>query len=133
MSSFEKRYLNPDRGFTHVVEVRGDHRTIYVSGQIGWVPGAEEPAIGLPEQADQAFANLARHLSDAGASADDVIKLTVYVKDLDPTKIRAIAGAQKKELPTSKLPAATWVGVTSLVHPDLLVEVEAIATVASDA
>ena len=133
MANFEKRHLNPDRGFTHVVEVRGPHRTIYVSGQVGWEPGAESPAIGLPEQAELAFANLARHLADAGASADDVVKLTVFVKDLDPTKIRAIAGAQKKQLASTELPAATWVGVTSLVHPDLRVEVEAIATVAIEA
>ena len=70
-------------------------------------------------------------LEAAGAKVDDVIKLNVYVKDLDPPKTQVVGQAKAKYFTQGDQPASTWVGITSLVHPQLLVEVEAIAVISS--
>lgn len=128
----EKEFLNPSRGFTHVVTVRsGDSKTIYVSGQVGWEEGQSSPAADLPQQAAIAFRNLAHQLESAGASRFDVIKLNVFIKDIDPDKVRIVGQAQAEHFALDPPPAATWVGVTGLVRPQLLVEIEAIAVVAA--
>jgi len=126
----EKEFLNPSRGFTHVVTVRsGDAKTIYVSGQVGWEEGQPAPATDLAEQAAVAFRNLAQQLEAAGASRSDVVKLNVFIKEIDPDKVRVVGRAQAEHFALDPPPAATWVGVTGLVRPQLLVEIEAVAVV----
>ena len=70
--------------------------------------------------------------SRRGASLDDVVKTTVFIKNIDPDKVRTAGGAQAKAFSADKYPASTWVGVTGLVDPRLEIEVEATAVVAVD-
>jgi len=58
------------------------------------------------------------------------VKTTVFIKDIAP--LRTAGAAQAKAFALDKYPASTWVGVTGLVDPRLLIEVEAIAVVAAD-
>src|SRR5262249_37662670 len=58
------RFLNPSgigapRGYSHVVEVTGPGRTIYIAGQLGYDPSGQVPAPGdFRAQAMQVFENL---------------------------------------------------------------------------
>ena len=66
-------------------------------------------------------------LAESGATMDDVVKVTVFVTNLerhfaDIHKVRA-------EFFTSGYPASTMVEVKALVHEDMLIEIEAIAVV----
>ena len=81
-------------------------------------------------QAEAVMANLRRALQAAGAHLDDVVKTTVYVassnrSDLETTW-RVVHGHFGSHEPPS-----TLLGVSVLGYPDQLVEVEAIAAVAS--
>ena len=128
--SLSKSYINPARGYTNVVATdSAGVRTILVSGQVGLEEGSREAPSDLGEQAKIAWTNLKTQLAAAGATPDDVVKLNVYIKDLDPDSVRAVGKAQAANFPTEKPPAATWVGVTSLVFPSLAVEIEATAVV----
>jgi enamine deaminase RidA (YjgF/YER057c/UK114 family) len=126
-------FLGSQQGFSHIAKTTANGvTTILVSGQIGWADGAEAPADSLAEQAEIAFANVVKRLEQAGASAEDLVKTTVFIKDIDPEKVQQAGRAQAKVLQLDPPRAATWVGVTGLVYPSLLIEVEATAVVAAE-
>src|SRR5438445_12632192 len=76
--------LSKPTGYTHVVEVTGPGKTIYVSGQIaldrdGNVVGAGN----MKAQAEQVFKNLEAALAAAGAKFSDVVKMNMFTTDID--------------------------------------------------
>ena len=113
-------------GFTQVVSVEANGlKTLYVSGQVG-------ESADLKSQSIEAFANLERRLAAAGATPADVVKLTTYIVDYSPEKVRdAFAGQPPVFTDREHPPANTVVGVQALFQPHLLLEVEAIAVVSS--
>lgn len=118
---------NPQLGFSQatVVEASGT-RTVYVSGQVG-------SSNDLKSQSIEAFQNLADCLAKAGATPADVVKLTTYIVDYSPEKIRdAFAGQPRVFTDRDDPPANTVIGVQALFQPNLLIEVEAVAVVAVD-
>ncbi|MEU9221371.1 RidA family protein [Streptomyces sp. NPDC048376] len=117
----------PAAQYTHVV--LGTGRFVAVSGQLaldedGRVVGAGDPAA----QARQVFENLRRCLASAGATFDDVVKLTFFVTDM--AHMGAIRAARAAHIPDDRLPAASAVQVGALVRPEFLMEIEAFAVVA---
>ncbi|MEU9517869.1 RidA family protein [Streptomyces sp. NPDC048224] len=117
----------PAAQYTHVV--LGTGRFVAVSGQLaldedGTVVGVGDAAA----QARQVFENLRRCLASAGASFDDVVKLTFFVTDM--AHMGAIRAARAEHIPYDRLPAASAVQVAALVRPEFLMEIEAFAVVA---
>ena len=55
---------------------------VFVSGQLGLTPAGEMVGGGVEEQTEQAFANLAAILEEAGSGLDRLVKTTVYLVDL---------------------------------------------------
>ncbi|NXY99609.1 RidA family protein [Streptomyces sp. BR123] len=116
----------PASGYTHVV--LGTGTFVAVSGQCafdeeGGVVGAGDPGA----QARQVFENLRRCLAAAGAGFDDVVKLTYFLTDM--AHLPALRAARDAVIAPDRLPASSAVQVAALVHPDLLMEVEAFAVV----
>lgn len=111
-------------GYTHVIT--GSGRLVVVSGQValdvhGNIVGAGDPAA----QARQVFENLRSCLAAAGATFDDVVKLTYYVTDVG--HLPAVRDARDEYVNVERPPASTAVQVAALFRPDLLLEVEALA------
>ena len=79
------------------------------------------------EQADAAFANLERELMSAGLKRTDLIKLTIYVKDMDLVSAGFVLRSAQIYFDNKVNPLITWVGVNTLILPEALVEIEAIA------
>lgn len=73
--------------------------------------------------ARQVFENLRRCLAAAGATFDDVVKLTYFVTDT--AHLPAIRAARATHIPDDRLPAASAVPVAALVRPEFLMEIEA--------
>ncbi|GHI86422.1 RidA family protein [Streptomyces xanthophaeus] len=118
--------VSPGTGYSHVVW--GTGRFVAVSGQCalderGEVVGAGDPAA----QARQVFENLRRCLAAAGATFDDVVKLTYFVTDV--AHLPAVREARDAVIPADRLPASSAVQVAALFRPELLLEVEAFAVV----
>jgi enamine deaminase RidA (YjgF/YER057c/UK114 family) len=116
----------PAAQYSHVVT--GTGRLVAVAGQLpldeeGRTVGAGDPAA----QARQVFENLRRCLAAAGATFDDVVKLTCFVTDM--AHMPAIRAARAAHIPDDRLPAASAVRVAGLVRPDCLMEIEAFAVV----
>jgi len=78
----------------------------------------------MARQIRQVGENLAIALAAAGVGAEHLVKTTTYVTDIDEffkySEIRA-------EIFGQNLPTSTTVEVRRLAHPDLMVEIEAIA------
>lgn len=128
-------FLNPPElfrpnGFVHVATSTFT-KTIMVSGQVAYDSQGRIVGVGdLGAQTHQVYANIETALKAAGASMRDVVKTVLFVRDLNPEKARIIREVRKAFLSADNPPASTMIGAASLAHPDLLLEVEAIAMVA---
>jgi enamine deaminase RidA (YjgF/YER057c/UK114 family) len=112
--------------YSHVVEVNGPHRTVYIAGQTG-VSASGKIAEGFRAQAVQVMENLKIALISVGGDFKHVVKLNSYLTDIEANanefrEVRAQYFTDK-----STLPAATLVQVVRLANPNFLLEVEVIA------
>ena len=122
--------LNPTNGFTHVVSATAG-KTIYVSGQVSVNERAEVVGKGdLRAQVERVFANLTVALASAGATFHDVVKITYFVVDLKSEHVAHVREVRRKYLNMEKPPASTLVGISALVVPEWLIEIELVAVVA---
>jgi 2-iminobutanoate/2-iminopropanoate deaminase len=97
---------------------------IYTSGMIPIIPETGELETGdIKAQARQAIGNLVALLQEAGSSADDVIKTTVFIKDMNDF---AAVNEVYSEFFKENCPARSCVEVARLPK-DVKIEIEAIA------
>jgi reactive intermediate/imine deaminase len=98
---------------------------LFISGQAAI--GGDGLLVGVGDfdaQAAQAFANLDRVLRAGGSSLANVIKVTIFLRDMGNfPKIVAL----RERWFTPPYPADTIVEVSSLYSPDALIEIEAVA------
>jgi enamine deaminase RidA (YjgF/YER057c/UK114 family) len=120
--------LSKPTGYAHVAIVPAGPQ-VHISGQVALNAQGEIVGRGdLAAQAEQVYANLAIALEAAGTSLASVFKMVTYVVDLAPEKVALVRGVRNRRFGDGPYPASTMVGVTSLVHPDMLIEVEVIAS-----
>jgi 2-iminobutanoate/2-iminopropanoate deaminase len=99
--------------------------TVYISGLVALDGAGQVVGRGdVVEQARQIFRNLALVLSAAGASAEDVVKVTIFMRDI---RRRADINPIRQAFFGTHRPASTMVEVRRLVSDDLLLEIEAVA------
>jgi len=104
---------------------------VFVRGQIGQnLDTSESVAIGdAAGQTEQAMANIAMLLKEAGSSLDHVCKITIYI--VDPRYREAVYRVVGKWL-KGVYPVSTGIVVSALARPEWLVEVDAIAVIPED-
>ncbi len=106
--------------YSQAIEVNG---MIYTSGAIPVNPETQMIPEGVEAQADQAIYNMKAILEAAGTTIENVIKTTVFIKDMnDFTKINEVYAKHF----TGTFPARSCVEVARLPK-DVLLEIEAIA------
>ena len=99
--------------------------TVYTSGQIPVNPENGEIPEGAVNQANQVFTNIKNLLESAGTSIDNVVKTTVFIKNMDDfAKINEVY----EKYFTKPYPARSCVEVARLPK-DVLIEVEVIAQI----
>jgi len=135
-----RQYVNPKelgaapKFYSHAVTVGTPGKLIYVSGQVSW--GSDGQIVGAGDmraQCQQVFKNLTNVLRAAGAGWGDIIKMNSYMVNLNADNVAAFREMRAGYLKAGQMPASTLVGVTSLVQPGLLLEVEVVAAVGSGA
>jgi enamine deaminase RidA (YjgF/YER057c/UK114 family) len=77
------RFSNPPgmskpASYSHVVEINGPHRTIYLAGQTG-IDANGKVAEGFRAQAVQVMENIKTALASVGGGFQHVVKLTSYL------------------------------------------------------
>jgi reactive intermediate/imine deaminase len=80
------------------------------------------------EQARQVFRNMESVLAAAGCAFADVVKVTVFLTDVDD---RPLVNPVRQEAFGESRPASTLVEVSALVIPGARIEVEAVALIPS--
>ena len=103
-------------------------RMVFASGQVA--RGVDGELVGrgdIRAQTRKVLENTRAVLAEAGATLDDVVKVTVFVTNL-AEHFSAIHEV-RAEFFKSDYPASTLVEISRLVDPDMLIEIEAIAVV----
>lgn len=123
----------PKIEFYRQVSVATGSKMVFIAGQVAWDADGVSVGVGdLAAQVEQCYLNVATALAEVGASFNDVVKLTMYVVDLNPDKLpffaEGVARASAK-LGVTPVPPLTVIGVVALDSPDHLVEVEAMAVI----
>lgn len=114
-------------GFAQGVETRGATRLLFCAGQTSVdADGRVLHAGDMAAQLSKAFDNLETVLAQAGLSLANVVRLNYYVTDVQAFVGAGAVVAERLGALASK-PAGTLLGVASLFHPNVLVEIEATA------
>ena len=109
------------------VDLSQVRRLIWISGQIAFNEHGELIGKGDVEtQTEQCIKNLETALKKLGGSLDDVIQVTVFVKEV--SALRAIHEVRLRYF-KEPYPTSTLVEVKGFVNPDALIEINAIAAV----
>lgn len=117
--------------FADAVTVTGPAKTIYLAGM-----GAEDETTGailhqgdFAGQCAYAYGKIRKLLAAQGATMADIVKITTYVTDMryrpDYAKCRAEA------LGDAPLPTHTFLNVSQLAWPGMMIEVDVTAAVAA--
>lgn len=118
--------LPPVSGYSHAVTFGG--RLVVISGQVpadgaGALVGRGDPAA----QVRQVFENLNAALAAAGATMEQVVKLTVFLTDL--ADLEVFRRVRDEYISLDRPPASSLVQVSGLVNPEFRVEIEALAVI----
>ncbi len=105
--------------------------TVYLRGQIGQdLDTSESVGVGdVSAQAEQAMANIAMLLGEAGGELEDIVKITIYL--VDPRFREPVYQVVGKWL-KGVYPVSTGIVVSALARPEWLVEIDAIAVLGGE-
>jgi 2-iminobutanoate/2-iminopropanoate deaminase len=101
-----------DIGYSQVVRV----------GNVLHVSGVISDANTFDEQLQSIYSEIEKILADYGASTANIFKETIYTTDM--SLLRAAIPLRKKHYPKELYPSSSWVQVTQLFSPQVMLEVE---------
>jgi enamine deaminase RidA (YjgF/YER057c/UK114 family) len=127
----ERTYLEPDgiapppEPYSHAVRC-GD--TVYIAGQVAFDEQNNIVGVGdARKQAERVWHNIRLAIEAAGGELADVIKITIFLKDIRhaPDEI----AVRQQLFKPGRFPICTQVQVANLGLPDLMMEVDAVAVI----
>jgi len=126
-----KQIINPPqmpapRGYSYAVKKSGT--PVFISGQVaidgqGKLVGENDATA----QVEQVFRNLRTVVEASGGTLDDIVNLHIYVTDA--AYRTAVVAARDRHFKAGQYPASTYLVVSALAVPQLLIEIEAVAMV----
>jgi 2-iminobutanoate/2-iminopropanoate deaminase len=102
---------------------------LYISGQAGYGDDGKIVEGGFRAQGEQAFSNLRRALEAGGSDLDHVAKVTIFLTSM--AKFTEVVELRRKYF-SEPYPADTIVEIEALYTPEAMIEIEAIAAVATN-
>ena len=118
------------KGYSNGLRVPPGRELVFISGMVGWDEKERMVSTTFPGQFEQALANIVDVLETGGGEPADLVRLTVYVTDLEAYRgsLKEI-GAAWKNLIGRHYPCMALVQVKGLLEAGALVEIEATAAV----
>ena len=128
--SYDPEALWEPFGTFSMMVLQGAGQVVHLKGQVAL--DADRQVVGVGDmrlQIHQALSNIEAALASIGGRMSDIISLTHYTVD-----IQAFMGAGdiRKIFFSAPYPVTTTVEIIALYHPDLLVEITAIAEIPMD-
>lgn len=122
--------LGTPRGWNHGLLATGGGRLLFVAGQTASDASGKVTTRGFVEQWERALEKVLTVVREAGGSAEDIGRLTIYVTDLEAyfSSLKHLGEAYRR-LMGRHYPAMALVEVKRLVDTDAIVEIEATAVV----
>ncbi len=115
-------------GISQAMLVEGG-RLLFLSGHVPFDATGNVCGNDLASQLDQVFQNIGATLQAADVGFDSIARLTIYVRDYEPTLLPTIRIVRDRWINSQRPPASALIGVASLFQPDVLVEIDAFAVV----
>jgi len=116
--------LKPRGSYSQVV-ISDPGRMVFTAGQVALDEKGKVIGVGdITAQTRQVFENIKRAVEAAGGTLNDVVSMTVFTTD---ARFSPAVSEVRRQIFGSNLPASTQVQVASLMRPELLIEINAIA------
>jgi 2-iminobutanoate/2-iminopropanoate deaminase len=113
----------PNGPYSLGVEIPAGQRVLFIAGQVPMAKDGSTPQ-GITAQSELVWRNILNVLESAGMGVENLVKVNHYLTRHE--NIPGYGAVRSKALGTAR-PASTMVVIASLVKPEWLVEVEAIA------
>ena len=110
-------------GYSQATVVAPNAKVIYVAGQIGIT---DEGPNDFEHQVDRSFENMIAALEAAGGRVEDVVKITLLIKDYDEEKLKYLV-SKRRQVFGNNPPASILIPVPRLALDSLNFEIDAIA------
>jgi 2-iminobutanoate/2-iminopropanoate deaminase len=115
----------PNGHFSQATTIEANGKLVFISGMTARTRDGGIAGIGDVEaQTRQVCDNLKAAVEAAGGSLDDIVRVDVYVRNMEHF---AIIHKVRREYFREPVPASTMVEVSKMVSADYLVEISAIA------
>jgi len=125
-----KTAINPEHlanttqyGYSQATVAASNANIIYIAGQIGIT---DDGPNNFEAQVDLSFENLIAVLNAAGGRVEDIVKITLLIKDHDQEKLEYLV-KKRREVFGENPPASTLIPVSVLALESLDFEIDAIA------
>lgn len=113
---------------SHGVAVSGATRTLFLSGQTASAADGSAMHPGdMQAQVEEAWRNIVESLAAADMTTDNIVRLNMYVTDVDAFMAAAPAVMGLWASKTGTHPCGTLLGVSRLYDPAIMVELEVTA------
>ena len=110
-------------GYSQAVVVSPNAKVIYVAGQIGIT---DDGPNDFESQVNRAFESIIAVLEAAGGRVEDIVKITLLIKDYDEEKLKYMV-TKRRQVFGENPPASTLIPVPRLAFDSLKFEIDAVA------
>jgi len=104
---------------------------LFISGKVGLKADNTLAGRTMREQTQQTLENIREILTREGGTMDDIVRVRVYVTQVDALSLRDIHDVRSKFWTEGKYPASTLVRVDQLIRDGALIEIDADAVIAA--
>jgi 2-iminobutanoate/2-iminopropanoate deaminase len=130
-SVYAAQYLTGDfpksRGYSPAVITKGG-RTVWLAGEGGTKDAAgNDISNNLEAQTKLAFDNISETLKRAGGSLENVVKMTVFIKNQEDGN--KFVAQRKSFFPSGNYPASSLITIKDLALAGMVIEIEAVAVI----
>ena len=122
-----KKLRQPNGHFSQATAIAARGKLVFISGMTARKADGTIAGVGdITVQTRQVCENIKAAVEEAGGTLDDIMRVDVYVRNMEHFDAIHKVRAQYFNAP---LPASTMVEVTKMTSPDYLIEISAIAVI----
>lgn len=103
---------------------------LYMSGATPIDDDGNVVGTTMKEQTRQVLERLKRVVEHEGGAMTDIVRVRVYVTELNENNLREIHEARNEYFPADRLPASTLLGIDSIIREGGMIEIDADAVIA---